>query len=97
MSEMEELYKRINKFEENQAKMNENLETVVEALIGNKLTKAGGMIKELQKTNERLDNLDADIRELKKFKDRIVWTVMGLLTLGSALSWIFSKVIESIK
>jgi hypothetical protein len=83
---MEDLYR----------KMAEDVRTIMEALLGNKLTKTGGMIKEIEKTNQRLDNIDEDIRELKKFKDRMVWTVMGLLTLGSALSWILSKIIELI-
>lgn len=93
MSEMD-INKRLDDFEQKQELMNDNLETMLEALIGNKLRKDGGMIEELKKTNERLNKVEEDMNELKKFKDRIVWTVLGLLSLGSGLSWVLSKVID---
>jgi len=82
---------RLTDMEEKIDSINTKLTQVVDAILGNPLTKSGGFIMEITILNKEIEALKVEIVDLRKkqarqdkFKDRVIWGV-SLLIGGAAL------------
>jgi uncharacterized membrane protein YqjE len=68
---------------------------MLDALLGNPLTKAGGIIVDLEETKRRLTQLENKQKDNEIFRNRVIWTIsligVVFLILKFALD-VYSKV-----
>lgn len=63
------------------------LETIEAALIGNPLSKDGGLVKEVK-------DLKREVAELKEFKDKSKWTASLLVGVAGICGWCADKLLD---
>lgn len=78
---------RLTELEEKIDQMHTKLNQVVDALLGNPLTKTGGFKSDMEIINQRIAYLEKKQREFDEFRKRVYWTV-GLV-IGIALVFEF--------
>lgn len=66
------------------------LNQVIEALIGNPLTKSNGLVEDLKETKIKVEQHDQSLKKVK-------WFWLGVISVGSALALIIQFVIGLIK
>jgi hypothetical protein len=57
------------------------LSTVIDALVGNKILKSDGLVS-------RLEKFEKELQELKEFKNKILYGVAAIVSLGIALDFL---------
>lgn len=70
--------------------MSDKLTQVVNAILGNPLTKQGGFVDDL-------NMLKVEVQKLKDFKNRLIWTSGGIVALIIVLFSIIRYLTELIK
>lgn len=73
--DLQNMEARLTDMEEKIDLINTKLTQVVDAIMGNSLTKQGGFIHEIELLNERYKELELKTRKLESFKNRVYWTV----------------------
>ena len=92
---------RLTEMEEKIDDINTKLTQVVDAILGNPLTKTGGFVSELEKAhakidefNKEIDKLSKELEEQKDFKKKVYWTIallFGVLLLIQYIMNIYSN------
>lgn len=59
--------------------MDKKLNQVIEALIGNPLTKSNGLVEDVKSMKEKVDDHDQSLKKVK-------WFWLGVISVGSALA-----------
>lgn len=86
---------RLTDLEEKIDKIDSKLNQVIDAIMGNSLTKQGGFIHDIELLNEKYKELEIKTRRLESFKNRVYWTVgvgATALLLIQYLTTIYSNV-----
>ena len=65
----------------------EKVDDIHSALIGNPITQDGGMVR-------RVDKIEHTVNELKRFKDRSKWTATLLIGVAGMFGWLADKFIS---
>ena len=81
-SEIEKMELRLSDMEEKLDKMDQKLTQVVDAILGNPLTKTGGFVSEIEILKNRIIELEKAQVEQASFKKQISWTVGIIVGLG---------------
>lgn len=87
---------------------NGNIMQVLTTLLPNKHTGKGGIVRNIEEIEKRIDKIELDIREFKKeigvemqdfrtWKNKINWTITFILALGTALITIGTLLIQIFK
>ncbi len=77
LSKMEE---RLDELEVKIDLIDAKLSTVIDALVGNKILKSDGLVS-------RLEKFEKELQELKEFKNKILYGVAAIVSLGIALDF----------
>ena len=86
---------RLTDLEEKIDKIDSKLNQVIDAILGNPLTKQGGFVHEIELLNEKYKDLEQKTRKLESFKNRVYWTVgigAAILLVIQYLTTIYSNV-----
>jgi hypothetical protein len=86
---------RLTELEEKIDNIDGKLNQVIDAIMGNSLTKQGGFINDIELLNEKYKELELKTRRLESFKNRVYWTVgvgATALLLIQYLTTIYSNV-----
>jgi predicted nucleic acid-binding Zn-ribbon protein len=78
-TELKAMDKRLFDLEEKMTSIDTKLSQVVDAILGNSLTKAGGFIKDIDELNKKIKELEDKIEKQEEFKKKFSWTV-GIIT-----------------
>lgn len=73
--EIQSMDSRLTEMEEKIDKIDKKLTQVVDAILGNPLTKQGGFIHDIEVINDRIQKLEKSQARLEEFKKRVYWTV----------------------
>jgi chromosome segregation ATPase len=65
---------RLSKLEENITSIDRKLTQVVDAILGNPLTKAGGFVNDIQVLKDKVKSLEEQIEAYKDFRKKMTWT-----------------------
>jgi hypothetical protein len=71
------------------------LTQVVDAILGNPLTKSGGFVDDIATLKIKIKSLEDKVEKQEEFKKRVAWTagiVVGALLLAEQVSRIYSSV-----
>ena len=72
------------------------LSQVVDAILGNPLTKSGGFIKDIEIMKEKIQELENKLQLQEEFKKKITWTFAIVVTVALILEYfinIYSNVV----
>jgi tetrahydromethanopterin S-methyltransferase subunit G len=79
---------RLTEMEEKIDVINTKLTQVVDAILGNPLTKTGGFMKEIDNMKERIKQLEKIQTETVDFKKKIYWTVGAIIGVGIFIQYL---------
>lgn len=94
--ELKSMDQRLYELEEKMTSIDTKLSQVVDAILGNPLTKSGGFIKDIEIMKEKIQELENKIQAQEEFKKKITWTVAIVVTVALILEYfvnIYSSII----
>lgn len=95
--ELKSMDQRLYDLEEKMISIDGKLTQVVDAILGNPLTKSGGFVDELKLMKQKVEVLEGKVEKQEEFKKRVAWTagiVLGALMLMEQLSKIYNTIIS---
>jgi seryl-tRNA synthetase len=95
-SELSQMEQRLTEMEEKIDNIDKKLNQVVDAILGNSLTKSGGFMQEMEKIKEKIYLLERKQDKMDDFKKRIVWTI-GIIVAAAMVIQYIIKVYSEIK
>lgn len=95
-SELAQMEQRLTEMEEKIDNIDKKLNQVVDAILGNSLTKSGGFMQEMEKIKEKIYLLERKQDKMDDFKKRIVWTI-GIIVAAAMVIQYIVKVYSEIK
>jgi seryl-tRNA synthetase len=95
-SELAQMEQRLTEMEEKIDNIDKKLNQVVDAILGNSLTKSGGFMQEMEKIKEKIYLLERKQDRMDDFKKRIVWTI-GIIVAAAMVIQYIIKVYSDIK
>ena len=93
--ELKNMDQRLYELEEKITSIDTKLSHVVDAILGNPLTKAGGFIKDIEIMKEKIQKLENKIQFQEEFKKKITWTFAIVVTVALILEY-FVNIYSSI-
>jgi predicted nucleic acid-binding Zn-ribbon protein len=87
-SELKSMDQRLYDMEEKIASIDTKLTQVVDAILGNPLTKTGGFINDIDVLKEKIVTLEKKIEKQEEFKKRITWTIGIIVAAGLFIQYI---------
>jgi hypothetical protein len=64
------------------------LTQVVDAILGNALTKTGGFVADIAELKDRIKDLETKLQKQEEFKKKFSWTVGIILGIGVLLQYL---------
>lgn len=95
--ELKSMDQRLYDLEEKMISIDGKLTQVVDAILGNPLTKSGGFVEDIKTLKSKIEVLETKVEKQEEFKRRLAWTagiVFGSLMLIDQLSRIYSTVVS---
>ncbi len=94
IEDIKNMDQRLTELEEKIDSINTKLTQVVDAILGNPLTKTGGFMKEITALEEQIEALKKRICRQEDFKKRVYWfggLIAGTILLAQYLTTIYSN------
>ena len=94
-TELNNMDHRLTELEEKIDSIDEKLTQVIDAILGNKLTKTGGFTRDLELLKEKITLLERKQDKYDEFKKRITWTIgiiIGIAMLIQYITTVYSNV-----
>ena len=86
-NELKNMDQRLYELEEKMTSIDTKLSQVVDAILGNPLTKSGGFIKDIEIMKEKIQELENKIQFQEEFKKKITWTFAIVVTVALILEY----------
>jgi len=92
--ELKSMDQRLYDLEEKMISIDGKLTQVVDAILGNPLTKTGGFIEDIKTMKLKVTELESKVEKQEEFRKRIAWTtgiVFGLIIAIDQFSKIYNS------
>ena len=86
--ELKSMDQRLYDLEEKMTSIDGKLTQVVDAILGNALTKTGGFVADINELKDRIKDLETKLQKQEEFKKRFTWTVGIIVGIGVLLQYI---------
>ena len=86
--ELKSMDQRLYDLEEKMTSIDTKLTQVVDAILGNALTKTGGFVADLSELKTKIKDLEDKIQKQEEFKKRFTWTVGLIIAAGAILQYL---------
>ena len=86
--ELKSMDQRLYDLEEKMTSIDTKLTQVVDAILGNALTKTGGFVADINELKDRIKDLETKLQKQEEFKKRFTWTVGIIIGLGVLLQYV---------
>jgi len=96
-SELSSMDKRLSDLEDKITSIDSKLTQVVDAILGNSLTKEGGLLNDIVELKAEIIILKEKVRKQEEFRNRVGWTIGIIIALGlfaQFLSRIYTDMIK---
>ena len=93
--ELKSMDQRLYDLEEKMTSIDGKLTQVVDAILGNALTKTGGFVADITELKERIKDLETKIQKQEEFKKRFTWTIGIIVAVAATLQYlanVYSKI-----
>lgn len=94
--ELKSMDQRLYDLEEKMTSIDTKLTQVVDAILGNALTKTGGFVADLNDLKLKIKQLEDKIEKQEEFKKRFSWTIGVIVILGLLIQYL-SSIYKNIK
>lgn len=86
--ELKSMDQRLYDLEEKMTSIDTKLTQVVDAILGNALTKTGGFVADITELKTKIKDLEDKIQKQEEFKKRFTWTVGLIIAVGAILQYL---------
>jgi septal ring factor EnvC (AmiA/AmiB activator) len=86
--ELKSMDQRLSDLEEKMTSIDTKLTQVVDAILGNALTKSGGFVKDIDDLKDKIKILEEKIEKQEDFKKKFTWTVGIAVFIAAAIQYI---------
>lgn len=87
-NELKSMDQRLQDLEEKMSSIDGKLTQVVDAILGNALTKTGGFINDIDDLKLKIKELEVKIQKQEEFKKKITWTIGIILAIAAVLQYV---------
>jgi hypothetical protein len=87
-NELKSMDQRLYDLEEKMISIDGKLTQVVDAILGNALTKTGGFINDIEDLKLKIKELETKIQKQEEFKKKITWTIGIILAIAAVIQYI---------
>ena len=94
--ELKNMDQRLHDLEEKMTSIDGKLTQVVDAILGNALTKTGGFVADLTELKAKIKDLEDKIQKQEEFKKRFTWNIGIIIAVGAIIQYI-SVVYKNVK
>ena len=88
--ELKQMDDRLTEMEGKMTSIDTKLTQVVDAILGNPLTKSGGFVHNIETMEKRLDAMEKKQEKFEEFKKKVIWTAAIIIALGAIIEY-FAK------
>jgi septal ring factor EnvC (AmiA/AmiB activator) len=83
--ELKSMDQRLYDMEEKINSIDTKLTQVIDAILGNPLTKQGGFVKDIEYLEEKITTLEKKVQRQEEFKKKVYWAaaIIGVLVVGA--------------
>lgn len=81
-TELQSMDKRLHDLEGKMTSIDTKLTQVVDAILGNSLTKSGGVVNDIKVLQEKIVTLENKVAKHEEFKSRVFWTFGIIVAIG---------------
>lgn len=86
-SELSQMDHRLTEMEEKIDAIDNKLTQVIDAILGNRLTKTGGFMHDIEVLKEKIVTLEHKQQKDEEFRKKLVWTVSIVISVGVAIQY----------
>lgn len=94
--EGQEMNDRLLELEEKMTSIDTKLTQVVDAILGNPLTKAGGFINDIRDLQSKVKEFEEKLEKHEEFKKQFSWTIGLVIVIGLIIQY-FTNLYSNIK
>jgi uncharacterized coiled-coil protein SlyX len=94
--ELKSMDQRLYDLEEKMTSIDGKLTQVVDAILGNALTKTGGFVADITELKDRIKDLETKLQKQEEFKKRFTWTI-GIIVVVAAIVQYLANIYNKIK
>lgn len=85
--ELKQMDERLTEMEEKMTSIDTKLTQVVDAILGNPLTKTGGFVDNLRAMEKRVESVERKQELFEEFKKKLIWTISIIVVIGSLIQY----------
>jgi hypothetical protein len=86
--ELKSMDQRLQDLEGGMLSIDKKLTQVVDAILGNSLTKSGGVVNDIQQLQKQIIVLEAKALKQEEFKNRVFWTIGIVVSIGLLIQYL---------
>ena len=95
-TELAAMDQRLTELEEKIDNIDTKLTQVIDAILGNRLTKTGGFMSDIESIKGKIDVLEKKQARYDDFKKKITWTIGIIVAIGLLIEYL-TKVYSNVK
>lgn len=95
-TELAAMDQRLTELEEKIDNIDTKLTQVIDAILGNRLTKSGGFVNDIEVIKTKIDVLEKKQARFDEFKKKITWTIAIIISIGLLIEYL-TKVYSNVK
>jgi len=88
--ELTQMDARLTEMEEKIDSIDTKLTQVVDAILGNPLTKTGGFVQDIKRLESKIDELERKQKDFDEFRKRTVWTVGIFISIALIVQYLIN-------
>ena len=94
--ELKSMDQRLYDLEEKMTSIDTKLTQVVDAILGNALTKTGGFVADITDIKAKLKELEDKVKRQEEFKRKFTWTIGIIIAVATIIQYL-SAVYKNVK